>query len=301
VTGNDDSPQARLLRALAGAGAPEAFRIAFTSPPPDPAPGQLWRARRGDTTVLILLVGIDASTAHVVPVTLDPDYSDPDAVVLPASASPLASALTVWLRLARELSVRVLDRYVGDLSLPGAAADPGAAVIAAGTPGRQLFSAADPVVEYRARVVDEAAELAATPTLIGSGELAAILKTSDVAVADLVELLGVPLPRVLALRRGKAPLTFEQAQTLAPVLGLDADDLLAANPSPPSPLLARLARPQRRAQVVQLAATRDIAEDTAYETAAFAVFALAARTEGDTGGDAEWDARLDRYFESVLP
>ncbi len=134
------TPADRLARALAGAAVPEQFRRAFTSTPPDPRPGQLWRARRVDTSMLVLLTHVDSTAVDAVPVTMDDGYSTEDSVVLERDASPLGVSLTVWLELARTLPMRVLERYTADLELSVAATNPIDAVRAIGRPGRRAVS-----------------------------------------------------------------------------------------------------------------------------------------------------------------
>jgi hypothetical protein len=94
------SPEERLARALAGLSAQEGFRRAFTSTPPDPWPAQLWRARRDDTSMLVLLTAVEPTVVEAVPVTMDNGYNDEGSVVLGPAAGPLAVPLTVWLELA---------------------------------------------------------------------------------------------------------------------------------------------------------------------------------------------------------
>ena len=294
------TPADRLARALAGAAVPEQFRRAFTSTPPDPRPGQLWRARRVDTSMLVLLTHVDSTAVDAVPVTMDDGYSTEDSVVLERDASPLGVSLTVWLELARTLPMRVLERYTADLELSVAATNPIDAVRAIGRPGRRAVSPADPVLEYRTRTSDDAAFLAATSEPSGSGQLPDILAGAGLPTTELAQVLGVSSADVLRLRRGERPLGPAEAARLAPVLGLTADDLIAANPAPPYALLAVASRPQRRPQVVALARAKSISEDEAFTRAIFDAYAMAARASGDIDSAEAWEARLDRYFQIVL-
>ncbi len=105
---------------------------------------------------------------------------------------------------------------------------------------------------------------------------------------------------MLRLRRGERPLGPAEAARLAPVLGLTADDLIAANPAPPYALLAVASRPQRRPEVVALARAKSISEDEAFTRAIFDAYAMAARASGDIDSAEAWEARLDRYFQMIL-
>jgi transcriptional regulator with XRE-family HTH domain len=295
-----ESPGDRLARALAGGAVPEQFRRAFTSIPPDPLPGQLWRARRDDTSMLVLLTQVEPTAVDAVPVTMDDDYSTADSVLLERDASPLGVSLTVWPELGKTLPMRVLENYAGDLELDGAGIDPLGAVRAAGRLGRPASSPADPVLEYQARIRDDSAFMAGISEPSGSGTLPNILADGRLRTAELAQILGVSPAEVLSLRRGERPISPAEAARLAPVLGLARDDLVAANPAPPNKLLVQVAHPRRRAQIVTLARVKDISEDEAFARAAFDTYALAARASGDPEGAEAWNARLDRYFQMVL-
>lgn len=297
---SDESDPGRLASALAAAAVPAQFRQALTAAPPDPQPGQLWRARRGDTALLVLLVRVDGAAVEAIPVTLDHGFETEDAVVLEPDVSPLGMRLTVWPHLAKAVPLRVLDRYAGDITLSGFSADPVGAVRAAGRPGRPPVSPADPVVEYRARTLDDAAVLATAPQPAGSGHLPGILAAAGLTPTRLAQVLEVDLPRVLQLRRGQAALDPAQAERLAQIVGLDAEEIMSANPAPPASLVTQAAHPRRRHQVTALAQAKALSEDAAYARVVYGAYALAARATGDTDTDQAWNTRLDRYFELVL-
>ncbi len=296
---SEESPSGRLGRALAAAAVPDQLRQALAATPPDPRPGQLWRARRGDTVMLVLLNGAGGAAVDAVPVTMDPGFETEDAVVLQPDMSSLEVRLTVWLGLARTLPLRVLDRYVGAINLDSFG-DPVGTVRAVGRPGRPAVSPVDPVLEYRARISDATALLATAPLTAGSGDLPKILAAAGVTASRLAQVLEVDLPMVLQLRRGQAALGPTQAERLAPFVGRGAEDLMAANPAPPASLVAQAAHPRRRGQVIALAQAKRISEDAAYTQVLFGTYALAARATGDTDTGQAWNARLDRYFELVL-
>lgn len=298
MTSRDESSVGRLSRALAAAAPPAAFLDALMELP-EPAPGQLWRARRGSRSLLVLICAVDGATVGLAPVTIA-DGSTADAVELPAASSELAAPLTIWRRLATSVPIRTLEQYNGKLLLDYPGGDVLDGVVKAGRPGPATVSATDPTLVLAARMRDTLGMLAAAPLPGGTGQLPSLLKAAGLAVRDLGELLGVPGATVLGLRRGQQALSAEQAHTLAPVVGRDADVLLAANPTPPEPLVEWMSQPAQRAKVRQLADARHVDEDTAFADATYSTFALAARIAGDRGAVSAWAALGERYFQSVL-
>lgn len=286
----DGTPAARLRAALTAAALPSAVHRAWTGRPPTPAPGQLWRARWNGVIQLLLILDAPSRSVRAVPVTLDVAGADASAALLPGDSSELAVPLVVWLDDATSLPLRVLDRFLGTLTV-----DPVA--LAAADRGRPLLTPADERAVHRARLQDALAVfVAARWAPEGTGNLKPLLDTTD--PQGLAQLLDVPPRTVIALRRGKAFLTPEQAERLAPVVHQSVEVLLAANPALPENLVADLDHPAYRAKVVALARQRGIEETQAWLTAGFAVAAVAHRqTEGDAPS---WTDRLDRYFALVL-
>lgn len=294
------SPLERLSRALTAATPPRAVLDALAGDPPNVESGQLWRARRGDRSLLVLLLSAPGGpTVEVSPVTIDQD-SDTDAVLLPPDASTLEAPLTVWLGLARWVPMRTLEQYTGDLELHRSDDGVRAAVVDAGRPGEASFSPADPKVVFRAGLVDSLDELAVAPVPSGTGKLAELLRNSGLGVQELGATLGVPSSVVLELRRGRRPLSVENAERLASAVGRDAEQLLAANPAPPEPLLIWMSQPAQRKKVLALARIKNLDEDTAFVHATYSTYALAARTTGDRDAESAWAALGEQYFQSVL-
>jgi hypothetical protein len=284
------TPAARLRAALIAATLPATVRRAWTDQPPTPAPGQIWRARWGSATLLLLVLEASRRSVRAVPVTLDVDGADETAAVLSPESSELRSSLVVWLDDATLLPPRVLDRYLGSLTV-----DPGE--LSAADRGRSVFTDADERAVQRARLQDILdGFVAARWAPEGPGNLKELLGAAD--VKDLAQALQEPPRTVIALRRGKAALTPDQAERLAPVIHLPVETLLAANPPLPEDLVADLDHPAYRAKVVSLAERRGIDEKQAWLTAGFAVAAVAHRqTEGEKPA---WTDRLDQYFALVL-
>jgi hypothetical protein len=214
---------------------------------------------------------------------------------VPADTSPLGVATTIWLDLAQAIAMRTLDRCTGQLTAENT--DVSAAVRALGQPGHAVVSAAQPAAEYRARLADCMDSLAAVSVDIpGTGELPALLRSLGVSFDRLVE-LGLESPRALAVTRGMAAVSEQEAEALAPDMHLAVDDVLAANPAPPAEIVTWIDRPRRRHQVESLARQHGIGTEEARLRAVYDVYALAAR---EPGGSVDWNARLDRYFELSL-
>ncbi len=286
----EGTPAARLRAALTAAALPPAVRRAWTDRPPTPAPGQIWRARWGTVTQLLLVLDAPSRSVRAAPVTLDVEAADDSAAVLTPAHTELGAPLAVWLADTTSLPLRVLDRYLGSALLD-------LRDLPAAGRGRPVLTPADERAVQRARLQDALdVFVAARWAPEGSGNLKELLGTSD--VKELAQVLQVPHRTVIALRRGKAALTPDQAERLAPVVHLPVEALLAANPSLPEDLVADLDHPAYRAKVVTLAQRRGIDETQAWLTAGFAVAAVAHRqTEGEKPA---WTDRLDRYFALVL-
>lgn len=284
------TPSAQLRAALTAAALPPSVRRAWTEPPPAPAPGQIWRARWGTVTQLLLILETSFRAVRTAPVTLDVDAADDSAAVLPAMSSELSISLVLWLADITLLPLRVLDRFVGSLTVD-------LQTLSVADHGPPVLSPIDERNVHRARLQDSLdVFVAARWAPEGSGDLRTLLSPAD--PKTLARVLEVPDRVVIALRRGKAALTPEQAGRVAPVVHQPVETLLKANPPLPEDLVADLDHPAYRAKVVALARRRGIDETQAWLTAGFAVAAVAHRqTEGDAPS---WIDRLDRYFSLVL-
>ncbi|SDO02751.1 hypothetical protein SAMN05660199_01160 [Klenkia soli] len=227
---------------------------------------------------------------RAVPISLDASAADDSAAILSPESSDLACSLVVWLDDATSLPLRVLDRYLGSLTVDAGELD-------AAERGQPVLTHADERAVQRARLQDILdVFVAARWAPEGAGNLKELLGAAD--VKELAQALQEPPRTVIALRRGRASLSPEQAERLAPVIHLPVETLLAANPSLPEDLVADLDHPAYRAKVVALAERRNVDETEAWLTAGFAVAAVAHRqTEGEKPA---WTDRLDRYFALVL-
>jgi plasmid maintenance system antidote protein VapI len=261
---------------------PDEVRAAFEAEPGDPTPGQLWRARWDDVVELVLLLAVGDADVAAAPISLDDRYADEDTVILQRMQTSLATTVAVWTGLARRLPMCVLDRLLGMVDVDvtdNAWID--SAVSAGATRGRAAVGPLDAVNHVRARIGDSIGSLAeATWAPSGTGALGKLLASTSVNPQQLVDLLDVKPQTALAMCRGQRAATPEQAEKLAPVLKMPDQAVLEANPAPPRGLVQRMSRPRRRAQVNQLATRRGVEERSAWLSATYAVYALAARQTG---------------------
>ncbi|MFF3990594.1 hypothetical protein ACFY0B_39290 [Streptomyces sp. NPDC001797] len=291
----------RLVAAAAGLKVPDAVREVATAPPRDPEPGQIWRAVWERTIQLLVITAVDDDTVHAIPVSLE-RYADASTLLLAAEASTLEQPLALWWGLKQPLPWYVLDRQVSQLTVPLPASLhpdlPHTAPRGARWGSAPLSSAAADA-EYRGALVDTLARLSAARWVPeGSGALPQLLQQRGVTVAQLGSQLELPAAQALPVWRGQYPLTADQAEKLAVLLGLGMDEVLAANPALPSAVVTELNRPLRRSQVRALAARHLEGEHRARLRAAYGIVALAARQEDRTHTD--WAARTDGYFELRL-
>ncbi|MEV5530451.1 hypothetical protein [Streptomyces prunicolor] len=290
----------RLVAAAAGLKVPDAVREVATAPPRDPEPSQIWRAAWDDTIQLLVITAVADDTVQAVPVSFE-RYADTDTLLLPADASTLEQPLALWWGLQLSLPWYVLDRQISQLTVPLPASTgptrphevpPGA------TWGSTAPHSTAAAAEYRAVLADGLAELSGAQWVPhGSGVLPELLQRRGITIKQLASQLDLQPPHALAVWRGQTPLAPEQAENLAAVLGLGTDEVLAANPALPAPVIHELGRPSRRPQVRALATRTATSESDARRRAAFGIYALAARQEGTT---TDWSARADRYFELHL-
>lgn len=297
-----DSATDRLLAAAEGAALPEPVLVAWTSGPPLPAVGQLWRAAWEGTAELVLLLAVEGDVLEVAVVTTDVGYADDTTVILPTHATPLKVELGVWIGLRRKVPARVLDRHLGSVggAWAGTAALERAVTHGDASNGDAVVSGSDPRGEYRARLADALEGLAQAQWVpSGNGRLASLLRSAGLQPAELVSTLDISPQDALALLRSRLSVSLEQAERLAPTLAMSATEVLRANPQPPADLVARLDDPRRRSQLRAVAARRGQDERAARLAVAYGTLRLAARQTGGSDGP-DWDSRLDRYFDVAL-
>ncbi|MGW1917634.1 hypothetical protein ACWCQS_45045 [Streptomyces sp. NPDC002076] len=291
----------RLAVAAARLKVPDAVREAATVPPRDPEPGQIWRAVWEYAVQLLVITEVGCDTVQAVPLSLE-RYADAHTLLLPAGASTLEQPLALWWALKQALPWHVLDRQVSQLTVPlPASADPALPhdVPPGARWGSPAPSPAAAAAEYRGVLADTLARLSAARWASqGSGALPQLLQKRGVNAQQLASQLQLPPAQALSVWRGQYPLTADQAEKLAVLLGLGMDEVLAANPALPPAVVRELNRPMRRGQVRALAARHIENEHQARLRAAYGIFTLAARQDDRTNMD--WAARADRYFELRL-
>jgi hypothetical protein len=294
----------RLVAAAKMATVPEAVRSATDAPvTADPAGGDIWRASWGDVVKLLLVLDYHEGGVRVAPVALDVEDVDRESLIVDARCSALSVPLAIWLGLARELPERVLERKIVHVAFDVRAPRWERNLVAENRArwGRTVTSVLDRAAEERA-VLEDSLETFQHARWISpsSGGLGTMIKESSVLPRDLPALLGCNQARALAVIRGQQAVTPDEAERLAPALRVEAAQILAANPMPPEALIASLDRPRWRAQVQRLAQHSGVPEVSAWRTAAFGAWSLAARQTGGADQGPAWEERLSRYFAMSL-
>lgn len=294
MTRDGAARRSRLENVAAHVAVPGNVHAAWTGIAPELSAGQVWRARWRDHLQFVAVLSTDQSTT-VLPLSFDLDYVDATSTVIVAEASPFDVPIVVWHTLMRSVRNVVLDRFAGWL-------DSGVMetlLLGELEQHRNDQSAPHPIRIYRALIEDLMDELSAVRwNGAGSGELRELLQGSGLRLQDVAETLGTTPQRALAIWRGQLPLTEQEARDIAPSLGESAENVLAANPTPPSELIDCLDRSRRHHQVLAYAAQRNSDIATAYRDLSYQTWALAARQTGEK--TTNWDLRLDTLFAAVL-
>ena len=297
---DDDAGRAaaRLRAAAENVKMPETVLASFHEAPPEPTPGQIWRAAWDEIVEVVVLRDVGDTDAAVVPVSFDTGFADSRAHVLPRDATTLGVAVAAWAEMERRLPVRVLHRCIG--AVAGDMASTWPQSVPGARQGRRIVTPVDPRAEHLAELEDHLDALSeADWAPAGTGLLAQWLRDSQVSIEELSRAAECSTAQALALRRGHAVATEREAEGLAPLLGRSVAEVLAANPPVPRPLRARLDQPVWRALVRRLAQLRDLPEKLAWQAAAYGTLRMAGR---ETAGDNEdiWDQRLERFFQATL-
>lgn len=305
---SDDVHQ-RVLNAIRSV--PSAMDGALNGPIPEPAAGQLWRARWEDTTsAVILLTTPEHGSVSVAAVTFDDVLADDSATVLPPVATTTAIACVVWLSDLRELPIAVLDRYMGALrndvgSDAGSTTNAQALVSTLRTRGDQgpaEFSSGAPAM--RGSVIDDLERLAQASWAPepAAADLSAVL--SSAKPSAIARALGIPTSEALRLKRGDRSVEPAEREKLAELTGSTAAEVTAAGVALPSLVIELFNDPRVRADVVSLAARRGQDETTVRRQAAYETASAAARATGNKQSeDAQrevWRKRIEQYFNVHL-
>lgn len=294
MTRDGAARRSRLENVAAHVAVPENIHAAWTGLVPELSAGQVWRARWHDQVQLVAVLSTDQPTT-VLPLSFDLDYVDATSTLIAAEASPFGVPIVAWHTLKRGVSNVVLERFAGWLASEVAET----LLLGESEQRRNGQSTPHPIRIYRALIEDIMDDLSAVRWHgDGSGELNALLQGSGLRVQDVAETLGTTPQRALAIWRGQLPLTEAEARDMAPSLGASAENLLAANPTPPSELIDCLEHSRRHHQVLTYAAQRNSDIATAYRDLSYQTWALAARQTGEK--TTNWDLRLDTLFAAVL-
>ncbi len=258
------------------------------------APGQVRQAYWRDTSVIVVIVGVDDAAARslVLPATLEPGVEDNAAIVLETEASPLYGPITIWPHAAAPIPFAVLDVTIA--SIPArvmeivrdvAAADHAVAGLRKGHSGPPLGSGAAMAID---ELFDALEILQRAPGLQPN----AVAKSSmglQISLPTIMNALQISQPRAMAIRTGKEPLTLEEAHRLALTANLPVDDILSKIAPLPDELQRELQEPRWRKHIRRRATDGD--EDFARARLGYEAYQLAAREKGE--GRERWRQRLE--------
>lgn len=271
---------------------------------PTPQVGDMWRVRWRDSAGVALVTHLEERHAtdelaagapdaidalRVAPISIDSDPDD-SAVLAPASTHDLGFNVAVWVGDEAEVPACVLECKVGEFSVPGIDGLPR---------GTRNWGPSDPRTVTRAHLqdlLDELTDASWAPPSTTATSLPDLLATAD--IREVAAVLGSS-QLAMQLRRGQTTLTAEQAERLAPVLSTTPEELLAASPPLPEDLVTLMNQPSVRSLVDRIAARNHADEVATWRTAAYGVYALAAR-EHSRSESTNWAGRLRAYFDAVL-
>lgn len=298
---------AELLQAAASAAAPAltpaALRKRFGSPSSwQIIPGQLWRARSGDVTLLLLIVSVAAEAVTAVPVTVDPAAADEESLIVGSRRTALDESVTVWGGLQRQIRTEVLDRPIDDIGADVAAWVTNKSKIPPGCrAGARPASPFELDAEVGAMVADDVDNLASVRSwaagLDYTPEPARPVSAVQPTKAQLLELqsrLGLSLPDVLALVDGdRPPSTDEETLALREVLGREPHVR-----APDRGLVVELSHPRWRPAARAFARRGNRTEPEARLAMAYEISgaSMAARQTG--GQDPVWRDRVERWLQA---
>src|SRR4051812_47080774 len=111
-----DSRQPRSPTNLPEAPSLEGLAAAFAATPEEPTSGQVWRARWGDTAIVVIVLAAGRDQIDAVPLTPDVEFADERGVVIDGSELPLGFEAVAWTGVRTSLPIRVLDVMLGWVS-----------------------------------------------------------------------------------------------------------------------------------------------------------------------------------------
>ena len=266
----------------------------YRTPTPDPASGQVWKARWAECAQTVLVVDAADAEVEAIPLSSDETLDGVGTVVLHAGEQPFEYDVVAW----RSLRSRLPDRVLGDFfgSVLPAVLDRAESA----TPeGPRITSVIDERSQVSDGIDDRMHELASSSWLplvfrtINVGELAA---AKDIRPSTVADALQVNPGAARAILVGDLTPSPDQYARLASLLGVDVDEIAAVPPIDPD-LARELDRPvyrERLWEVGREAGARDEVE--ARLGAARAVLALAARTPFGVQPRQVWASKIEDYL-----
>jgi hypothetical protein len=298
---------AELLQAAASAAAPAltppALRKRFGSPASwQIVRGQLWRARSGDVTLLLLIMSVAAEAVTAVPVTVDPAAENEESLIVGSRRTALDQPVTVWGGMQRRIRTEVLDWPIDDIGEDVAAWVTNRSTIPPGCrAGASPASPFEPDAEVGAMVADDVDNLAAARSwaagLDYAPEPARPVPAIQPTKAQLLELqrrLEASLPDVLALVDGdRPPSTAGETVALREVLGREPHVR-----APAHGLVVELSHPRWRSAARAFGRRSNRTEPEARLAMAYEISgaSMAARQTG--GQDPVWRDRVERWLQA---
>lgn len=260
----------------------------------DVSAGQLRQACWGESTVVLLVLSVDdtSARAHAVPVSLEAGVEDKATVIVEADASPLYGPIAIWPDAAAEIPFGVLDTIIASIPRPLLEIITGATTNRGAEEGLRRGNSDPPLGSGAAMAIDELFDafevLQAAPGLHISTSVKSVAQL-DIPLPTIMTTLHVTQARAMAICIGKEPLTRDEAQQLAAAAGLAVDDVLAAVAPLPKDLARELQEPRWRPHIRQRAVDGD--EDAARTQLGYEAYQLAARETGQ--GRQQWRQRLE--------
>jgi transcriptional regulator with XRE-family HTH domain len=273
----------------------------------DPAAGQLWQLEWGGRVAVGLVVDVDADpevdALSVVPAEDDPDLGDAWTLLLDEADSPVGLGFALWTGLTTAVPTRTLNVLLGDIPQSVMArVDQALAVRAAGQPGASggigapVLSILDERAQLAETIKERFADLAAVTWLPapadGMADVGELLRAAGVQATEVADRLGLPAREVLKLVRNQRPVSPDEIEPLAGLLGV-ASDILGATVSIPGELAAALDRPRRRPQLRALAEAAGMSEAAFRWTEALAILPMAARQTGAFDAQPGWEQLVE--------
>lgn len=244
--------------------------------------GDLWvLSWDGDVVGLALIAAVKRGFVLAWPVTLPGEASFSPGLVI--SDSPLGVPVTLWATRETGIGHHLLDRSLGQLLAPDQIRPLALALDDGAEPGFIFASGSaseNENVEADRLMVDHWTELCFNA---GGAENGLFLDSENVKVAGgsakmIGEVLAFGPQDVRPLMTGEVPITEDQLDAIAERLGADPTSL--TGPDPLADVVADLANPRFKAQVLVRVAETGIDERTIRRSAR-REFALVARNDGD--------------------